>query len=184
MHILWSTIYYEVSSSTRMSNISSHECSFWSSTRHSTWTSAVPHLYQRPSFQRQVSTRLFADDTIVYRKVQTETDADILQDDLDDLQKWVSTWLMEFNVDKCQLRVTNKRKPINRNYTLNGKQLPLVVEVTVDWKLAWNEHMLLPRFLLRDVTFWVWLPTCNVKIYVRVTHVRRKDICTCYPRAA
>ena len=117
------------------------------------------------------ATRLFADDTIVYRKVQTETDADILQDDLDDLQKWVSTWLMEFNVDKCQLRVTNKRKPINRNYTLNGKQLPLVVEVTVDWKLSWNEHMLLPHFLLWDVTFGVWLPTCNIKIYVRVTHV-------------
>ena len=68
--------------------------------------------------------RIFADNTIVYRKVQTETDADILQGDLDDLQKWASTWLMEFNVDKCQLlRVTNKRKTIHRNYTLNEKQL-------------------------------------------------------------
>ena len=91
--------------------------------------------------------RLFADDTIVYRKVQTETDANILQVDLDDLQKWTSTWLVEFNVDKCQLlRVTNKRKSIHRNYTLNGKQLPVVdsvkyLGVTFDCKLSWKEHI-------------------------------------------
>ena len=91
--------------------------------------------------------RLFVDNTIVYRKVQTETDADILQGDLDVLQKWASTWLMEFTVEKCQLfRVTNKRKPIQRNYTLNGKQLPVVDSakyfgVTVDHKLLRNEHI-------------------------------------------
>ena len=40
---------------TRRSNISSHECSFWNSTRHSTWTSAAPHLHQRPPVQCQVN---------------------------------------------------------------------------------------------------------------------------------
>ena len=90
---------------------------------------------------------LFADDTVVYRKVQTEADADILQDDLHDLEKWANTWLMEFNVDKCQLlRVTNKWKPIQGNYPLDGKQLPVVDDakylgVTVDRKLLWNEHI-------------------------------------------
>ena len=83
----------------------------------------IIYINDLPSNVKSI-TRLFADDTIVYMKVQTETDADILQGDLDDLQKWASTWLMEFNVDKCQLRVINKRKSIHRNYTLNRKQLP------------------------------------------------------------
>ena len=69
-------------------------------------------------FNVKSTTRLFADNTIVFQKVQIETDADILKGDLDDLQKWASTWLMEFNVDKFQLlRVANKRKPILHNYT-------------------------------------------------------------------
>ena len=85
---------------------------------------------------------LFADDTIVYRNVQTETDADVLQGDLDNLHKWASTCVMEFNVDKCQLlRITNERKQIHHNYTLNGKQPPVVdsakfLGVTVDRKLS------------------------------------------------
>ena len=57
--------------------------------------------------------RLFADDTIVYLTITSESDAQTLQDDLLKLEQWESGWSMEFNPDKCEvIRVTKKQKPI------------------------------------------------------------------------
>ena len=71
--------------------------------------------------------RLFADDCLLYRKIRKEEDTILLQKDLDNLQQWADTWLMQFNSDKCEiLCVANKRKPIARNYTIHGKTLELV----------------------------------------------------------
>jgi hypothetical protein len=75
--------------------------------------------------------RLFADDCLLYRNICKEEDTILLQKDLDNLQQWEDTWLnMQFNPDKCEvLRVTNKRKPIAKNYTIHGKTLELVKNV-------------------------------------------------------
>ena len=51
--------------------------------------------------------RLFADDTVLYNRISSPADASRLQCDLDALQLWEKTWIMEFNPSKCQvLRVT------------------------------------------------------------------------------
>ena len=44
--------------------------------------------------------RLFADDSVVYRQINSPDDHRILQEDLQKLVEWSKTWKMEFNVDK------------------------------------------------------------------------------------
>ena len=70
------------------------------------------------------STRLFANDCILYRKITTPEDATLLQQDLNRLQDWEKTWMMEFHPDNCQLlRVTNKLKIIQAEYTIHNQKL-------------------------------------------------------------
>ena len=45
--------------------------------------------------------RLFADDCVVYRQIDSTQDHVILQEDLNNLFDWSNTWQMKFNVDKC-----------------------------------------------------------------------------------
>ena len=45
----------------------------------------------------------FADDTKLYREVNDEKDASLLQKDLDRLFTWSQTWQMSFNADKCKV---------------------------------------------------------------------------------
>ena len=56
--------------------------------------------------------RLFADDSIIYRKIKSETDNNILQSHLIQLQTWSNKWQMEFNIPKCvHLPITPKPNP-------------------------------------------------------------------------
>ena len=61
----------------------------------------------------QSTARLFADDCLLYRTIKSNQDSDILQQDLDNLQKWESDWLMHFNPDCEVIRITNNRRTIN-----------------------------------------------------------------------
>ena len=68
--------------------------------------------------------RLFADDTIVYLTITSESDSQTLQDDLLKLEQWESDWPMEFNPDKCEvIRVTKKQNPIIFPYELHNTEL-------------------------------------------------------------
>ena len=100
-----------------------------------------------PSCTRSSTTRLFADDCVVYKQITTANDAALLQKDIDALQKWERTWLMEFHPSKCQVvRVTNKRKPIDASYSIHGETLEIVpsakyLGLLVDSKLSFNAHV-------------------------------------------
>ena len=95
--------------------------------------------------------RLFADKTIIYMTTSNDTDAKVLQQDLDKLAKWEETWQMEFHPQKCsELHMTRSLNPTYKQYTLHGyilvkednaKYLGLVINET----LSWNNH-------IRDVT--------------------------------
>ena len=58
--------------------------------------------------------RLFADDTIVYLTITSESDAQTLQDDLLKLEQWESDWSMEFNPEKM-LRGSCNQKERSKN---------------------------------------------------------------------
>ncbi len=47
--------------------------------------------------------RLFADDTKLYRVIKSNSDIDILQDDIKRLCEWSNTWLLRFNIQKCKV---------------------------------------------------------------------------------
>ena len=73
---------------------------------------------------------LFANDCLVYRKIESDRDIKILQNDLSNLELWVRKWLMTFDTDKCEfLQITCTLKPVTPNsYTLYGKHLKEVTE--------------------------------------------------------
>ena len=91
--------------------------------------------------------RLFADDSIVYREIQSPADHHQLELDLDKLHEWASTWQMAFNVSKCAvLSITTKRKPSIYHYKMDGELVPRTdnqdyLGVTINSKLSWKSHI-------------------------------------------
>lgn len=60
--------------------------------------------------------RIFADDCMLYRPINCPNDHSILQDDLNTISNWCSTWLMRLNTNKCKV-VSFGRKQVISNFT-------------------------------------------------------------------
>ena len=66
------------------------------------------HINDLPlSLSSQV--RLFADDCLLYRKITSQKDHTILQNDLLELEKWATEWGMRFNAKKCYIMSINNK---------------------------------------------------------------------------
>ena len=73
--------------------------------------------------------RLFADDTAVYRSITSPQDPAKLQEDLHRLEEWEKEWDMAFHPDKCcVLSFTRSHSPPLSNYTLHGQTLERVTK--------------------------------------------------------
>ena len=108
----------------------------------------LTHINDLPDCISSSTTRLFVDDSVLYRLVSSPEDATNLQKDLDALQAWESTWLMRFNASKCHVvQVTSKRKPFPATYsTIHGQFLKTVnsakyLGVQLDTKISFNNHV-------------------------------------------
>ena len=56
---------------------------------------------------------LYANDCILYKKIETQDDVRILQNDLQALEKWERNWKMSLNISKYMvLTVTLKSNPM------------------------------------------------------------------------
>ncbi len=93
---------------------------------------------------------MFADDTKIFRTITSPTEETHLQNDLNSLMKWSSTWLMPFNSSKCKYMHINTRTPTPANYTLQQEgthtTLPLISEendlgVIFDSTLEFEDHI-------------------------------------------
>ena len=93
------------------------------------------------------STRLFADDSLLYRAVKTSDDCTLLQQDLDALQHWEYTWKMHVHPDKCKfLSFTRSHKPIHHTYAFHNIQIEFVnsykyLDVHLSTDLKFNTHI-------------------------------------------
>jgi hypothetical protein len=93
------------------------------------------------------TSKLFADDSLLYRRIKSQQDAEILQEDLRRLEKWEADWQMQFNPSKCEvIRITRKRAPIISEYKIHGEVLTAkpcgkYLGTTIHEKLLWNDHV-------------------------------------------
>ncbi len=93
------------------------------------------------------SIRLFADDCLMYRPINTLEDCKALQEDLDKLHNWTTKWQMKFNSDKCHvMQVSHRLNNISYNYHLGEDTLTSVNDhpylgLTFTSKLSWKTHI-------------------------------------------
>ena len=88
--------------------------------------------------------RLFADDCLLYRKIESQEDHTILQQDLIELEKWASKWGMRFNAKKCYIMSINNKS--SHFYSLCNHILQQVSEnpylgITLTENLKWNSQI-------------------------------------------
>ena len=92
-------------------------------------------------------TNLFADYSVLSREISSIEDAQNLQHDLDNLQRWERDWLMEFHPQKCQiLHITKKKNIIDHPYNIHGHTLETVesakyLGIHLHNQLNWNTHV-------------------------------------------
>ena len=89
------------------------------------------------------STKLFADDLILYRKITSPNDQEILQSDLDNLTRWEDDWGMKFHPDKCEtIHISRTRSPKTTQYflrrhpqatTTQTKYLGIIINNKLEW---------------------------------------------------
>ena len=92
--------------------------------------------------------RLFADDCVLYRTINSTADNLALQQDLDKLELWSNTWQMDFNVKKCAImQFTTPSTPKQKfDYKMKGEILEIVshhpyLGVEFSDNLKFNDHI-------------------------------------------
>ena len=93
--------------------------------------------------------RLFADDCLLYKVIESTADCDLLQRDLHTLEIWENDWSMQFAAEKCMvLRVTRKHKKniLQKKYKIHNHVLEAVdsakyLGIIFDSKLSFNHHI-------------------------------------------
>lgn len=98
------------------------------------------------SVDSSITTRLFADDCVMYTAVNTEGQIK-LNESLTSIQEWCKKWGMRLNKTKTfSITFTNKKNPLNFQYTIEDTEVPRVshvkyLGVTFSSNLSWESHI-------------------------------------------
>ena len=68
--------------------------------------------------------KLFADDTKLFKAIESLDDVDIIQNDINELYAWSKKWQLPFNINKCKVLHFGKSKN-HHLYTMNNSQLTI-----------------------------------------------------------
>ena len=89
--------------------------------------------------------KLFADDTKIFKAIESMNDISIIQEDVNKLFEWSLKWQLPFNIGKCKVIHYGKDNP-EKEYSMNA--LPLSTDtsekdlgVTFDTSLKFRQHI-------------------------------------------
>ena len=107
------------------------------------------YINDMPETFSHSETRLFADDTILFRQINSTKDSELLKQDLSALERWENDWQMSFNPTKCTvIRVapSKNKSVLPTQYQLHGHTLEVeeaskYLGVTISNNLSWNRHI-------------------------------------------
>ena len=91
--------------------------------------------------------RLFADDILLYRTINSSNDHIVMQNDLNTLTKWANDWKMLFNTSKCNIiQFTTSHNKSKFTYTMNNTPLTTVEEhdylgIRLHHHMSWKPHI-------------------------------------------
>ena len=89
---------------------------------------------------------LFADDTKIYKSINSLSDHDILQHDVDNLTKWSSDWLLTFNPDKCNVLKVLKSTFRDYDYVMQDHTL-LFISQENDLGVIFNSRLSVDAYI-------------------------------------
>ena len=93
------------------------------------------------------NTELFADDSVLYRKITTEDNCVKFQDDLLSAASWCDLWKVTLKSEKCKsLHVTKSKCPLVHQYVINDVNLSIVnkhkhLGIWIESSLGWDSHI-------------------------------------------
>ena len=93
------------------------------------------------------TSKLFADDTKIYRQINKMEDSIALKSDLTALDLWADRWQVKFNPSKCEvMRITHNKDKSTTRYQVSGTELRNVFNykdlgVIMANDLSWTKHV-------------------------------------------
>eukprot|EP00794_Sanderia_malayensis_P001703 gene1703-biopygen1557 len=109
----------------------------------------LAYINDLPDSIKTSASKLFADNSLLFKVIVCDNDSQRLQEDLTALEKREETWQMSFNPSKCSvIRIAphKKKKAISTQYYLHGHLLDVVdaskyLGVTITNKLSWDTQV-------------------------------------------